>query len=183
MAEAPSQSFELQPFGGCGDLTGDLRLAGVVGREGRRLRLHYRLDGAAGTVHLPSPVPAPSRRDGLWTTTCFECFWGLAGERPYWELNLSPAGHWNLYRLEDYRQGLQPEPGYDQPPHRVSQGGGGLSLELDLPLPAAIPADAPLEVAITGVIEDRCGQLSYWALAHPGAEPDFHRRDAFLLRL
>ncbi|MCP9838584.1 DOMON-like domain-containing protein [Cyanobium sp. N.Huapi 1H5] len=174
--------FELRPFGATSP-SPDLRLEGEVSREGVQLRLRYRLRGAIETVQLPPPAASPTRRDGLWTTTCFECFWGVQGERPYWELNLSPAGHWNLYRLEDYRQGLRPEPDYDRPLHRVSQRHGVLSMDLDLPLPAPIPSDAPLEVAIAGVIEDRRGQLSYWALAHPGAEPDFHRRDAFLLRL
>ncbi|AFY28113.1 DOMON-like domain-containing protein [Cyanobium gracile] len=174
--------FELRPFGGVCP-SPDLRLEGEVSREGAQLRLRYRLGGAIGTVQVPPPVASPERRDGLWTRTCFECFWGIAGERPYWELNLSPAGHWNLYRLEDYRQGLRPEPGYDRPLHRVSQEDGVLSMKLDLPLPAPIPPEAPLEVAIAAVIEDRHGQLSYWALAHPGVEPDFHRRDAFLLRL
>ncbi|KAF0652775.1 hypothetical protein L107_11495 [Cyanobium sp. Copco_Reservoir_LC18] len=174
--------FDLRPFGGACPSPG-LRLEGEVSREGARLRLRYRLGGAIETVQVPPPVASPERRDHLWTATCLECFWAIAGERPYWELNLSPAGHWNLYRLEDYRQELRPEPGYDRPLHRVSQGADVLSVELDLPLPAAIPPDAPLQVAIAAVIEDGRGQLSYWALAHPGAEPDFHRRDAFLLRL
>ena len=174
--------FELRPFGAeCP--SPHLRLGGELSRQGGQLRLLYRLGGAIETVQVPPAAASPMRRDELWTTTCFECFWGVQGERPYWELNLSPAGHWNLYRLEDYRLGLRPEPGYDRPLHRVSQRHGVLSMDLDLPLPAPIPPDAPLEVAIAAVIEDRRGQLSYWALAHPGAEPDFHRRDAFLLRL
>ena len=33
------------------------------------------------------------------------------------------------------------------------------------------------------VIEDRAGQLSYWALKHPREEPDFHHADGFVLSL
>jgi len=182
MDESVSQRFELCPFDG-GAASPALQLGGEIGREGRRLLLRLRLAGAIESVHLPAPVAAPERRDGLWATTCFECFWAVEGERPYWEINLSPAGHWNLYRLEDYRDGLRPEPCDDQPPHRVVRDAGELTLHLDLPLPPAIPTAAPLQVAITSVIEERSGRLSYWALAHPGAEPDFHRRDGFLLRL
>ncbi|MDM7952805.1 MAG: DOMON-like domain-containing protein [Cyanobium sp. CZS 25K] len=182
MAEPVSHRFELRPFV-AGPPSPALQLEGEVSREAGRLRLSFRLGGAIEAVHLASPVPSPSRRDGLWSTTCFECFWGVEGERPYWELNLSPAGHWNVYRLEDYRLGLRPEPGYDLPLHRVCRHDELLTLHLDLPLPPAIPSGVPLQVAIASVIEDRSGQLSYWALAHPGVEPDFHRRDAFLLRL
>jgi len=39
----------------------------------------------------------------------------------------------------------------------------------------------PLEISLTAVI-DQVGQgVSYWALAHTGVEPDFHRRDSFRL--
>ena len=182
MAEPVSHRFDLCPFDG-GTTSPALQLGGEISRVETRLLLSVRLGGAIEAVRLSSPVASPSRQDGLWSTTCFECFWGVEGERPYWELNLSPAGHWNLYRLEAYRDGLRPEPCYDLPPHRLARDADGLSLSLDLPLPPAIPPDVPLQVAITSVIEDRNGRLSFWALAHPGAEPDFHRRDGFLLRL
>ncbi|MCP9786866.1 DOMON-like domain-containing protein [Cyanobium sp. N5-Cardenillas] len=182
MAASVSQRFELRPFDG-GRASPALELGGEIDRQGRRLLLRLRLAGAIASVRLPVPVAAPARRDGLWATTCFECFWGVEGARPYWELNLSPAGHWNLYRLEDYRDGLRPEPGYDLPPHRVVRDAGALTLHLDLPLPEGLAAEVPLQVGITSVIEECSGRLSYWALAHPGAEPDFHRREAFLLRL
>ncbi len=176
------QPFALAPFDG-GSASPALQLGGEIGREGRCLQLRLRLGGAIGAVHLPAPVAAPTRQDGLWATTCFECFWAVEGERAYWELNLSPAGHWNLYRLEDYRDGLRPEPGYDLPPHRVVRDAGELMLHLDLPLPVGLDAAVPLQVGITSVIEECGGRLSYWALAHPGSEPDFHRREGFLLRL
>jgi hypothetical protein len=182
MAAPAPTCFTLCPFDG-GSASPALQLGGEIKRKGRRLLLRFRLAGAIDSVQLPAPVLAPARRDGLWATTCFECFWAAEGERPYWELNLSPAGHWNLYRLEDYRNGLRPEPGYDQSPHRVVRAAGELALHLDLPLPQGLGAEVPLQVGITSVIEECNGRLSYWALAHPGAEPDFHRREAFLLRL
>jgi hypothetical protein len=182
MAASVAQRFELCPFAG-GTATPALQLGGEIRREGSRLLLRLRLAGAIEAVHLPAAVAAPSRQDGLWSTTCFECFWGVEGQGPYWELNLSPAGHWNLYRLDGYREGLRPEPGYDLPPHRLVRDATELTLHLDLPLPVALATAVPLQVGITSVIEERSGRLSYWALAHPGAEPDFHRRDAFLLRL
>lgn len=182
MVEPVCHRFELCPFDG-GTASPAVQLGGEISRVDARLQLRFRLGGAIEAVHLPSPVASPSRLDSLWSTTCFECFWGVEGERPYWELNLSPAGHWNLYRLEDYRDGLRPEPGYDLPPHRIIRDADELTLRLDLPLPEALAAAVPLQVGITSVIEERNGRLSYWALAHPGNEPDFHRRDAFLLRL
>ena len=49
----------------------------------------------------PFPV-FPRRRDRLWEETCLELFLGEEGSERYWEFNLSPAGHWNVYRFEFY---------------------------------------------------------------------------------
>jgi hypothetical protein len=51
------------------------------------------------------------------------------------------------------------------------------------PLPAALAAVQPLELAVTAVLEQRNGLISYWALQHGGPEADFHRRDGFVLRI
>ena len=41
----------------------------------------------------------------------------------------------------------------------------------------------PLKLAVSAVIEEVDGQLSYWALTHPGERPDFHNPDGFVLDL
>jgi hypothetical protein len=172
----------LHPFAP-GSVPADLRLSGQVERSGERLSLTYRLLGAIASLRIPPPARTPRRMDNLWTATCLECFLAIEGERPYWEFNLSPAGHWNAYALADYRSGLRPEPAYQSLPSRRADDPRRLTLAVDLPLPPAIPAAAPLQLGITAVIEAATGELSYWALAHPGPEPDFHRREGFLLRL
>ena len=58
-----------------------------------------------------------------------------------------------------------------------------LSIGLTIELPACIAADTNLEFTFTAVLEQKNGNLSYWALTHNGVDPDFHRRDSFLLEL
>ena len=41
----------------------------------------------------------------------------------------------------------------------------------------------PWRGAVTAVIEELDGTKSYWALAHPPGDPDFHHADGFLLTL
>jgi hypothetical protein len=41
----------------------------------------------------------------------------------------------------------------------------------------------PLRLALSAVIEDENGKLSYWALKHPPGKPNFHHPDAFTLEL
>ena len=51
---------------------------------------------------------------------------------------------------------------------------------------AVVPLDAgaaALRLGASAVIETRDGVLSYWALPHPAARPDFHAAGGFTLRL
>ena len=160
-----------------------LALGGSVTRDGDRLQIHYRLQDPGGLVRLPPPAGQPRRRDELWTTTCLELFLAEPGAAPYWEVNLSPGGDWNVYLLSAYRQGLAADPAITALPFAIGRDASGLDLRLSLDLAALLPAGRPLDLAITAVLEDHEGQMSYWALAHPGPEADFHRRDGFVVRV
>jgi hypothetical protein len=184
------QPFQLQPFNAPATPqaatplpASPLSVAGTIARQGERLHLHYVLDDPTGRLRLAAPAPQPSRRDGLWHTTCLELFLAPVGGEAYWEVNLAPSGDWNLYRLDGYRLGLRPEPAYPHLPVQLQRQEGRLILDLELDLgPIAAPETA-LAVAVCAVLEEREGAISYWALAHPGADPDFHRRDGFLIQL
>ena len=161
----------------------DLRLGGTVRRSADTLSIRYLLEGNLDGVVIPAPEGPPCRRDGLWESTCFECFLALPSQPAYWEFNLSPGGDWNVYRLSGYRLGLAPEMGYRQLGFAVTRRPDGLSLELECPLPPATRGVPHLDLGISAVVESRQGELSYWALHHPAPQPDFHRRESFLIRL
>lgn len=157
-----------------------LHLQARAERHGGTLRLTYNLSGPLETLRIPPPEPAPQRRDGLWQHTCLEAFLGLPGQEGYWELNLAPSGHWNLYRLDGYRRNLRPEPALQALPITVALTPANLELRADLPLPAALAQvlerELAIELGLSAVLEHRDGELSYWALAHPTGPPDFHWR-------
>ncbi|MFN6353437.1 MAG: DOMON-like domain-containing protein [Cyanobacteriota bacterium] len=186
VAPSEERGFALHPFEGSASDLG-LQLVGQLARQGDHLRVSYQLSGNLDSVVLPPPaVEGPRRCDGLWEHTCVELFLAAEGGQPYWEVNLAPSGHWNLYRLEGYRQGLAPEPDRQELPFTVSHGAGGLEVALELALPTELAQACrqhPLRLGVTAVTEQRGGDLSYWALAHSGPEADFHRREDFLLRL
>lgn len=144
--------------------------------EAARLTLDYRIAGAVDRIRLPTPAAAPARRDELWKHSCCELFVAGAGEG-YAEFNFSPSGDWAAYAFEGYRTGMRPLE--IAPPAVAFAHGAGLvrlTAVLDLPGPAG-------RVALTAVIEDEAGGLSYWSLAHPAGPPDFHHRDCFALKL
>jgi hypothetical protein len=152
-----------------------------------RLSLHLSCGSLRGGISLPaiiSPIiPNPTRQKNLWEHTCCEFFLGLPDSTQYWEFNLSPAGHWNVYHFLDYRQNITEEPAFAALPFQVSQELDFWQLQLEVDLHKIVSPRQKLAVGVTAVIEDQTKQLSYWALSHPGKEPDFHHRDAFTLKL
>ena len=154
------------------------------------LRLQYRLEADPLRVRLPAPVPDAGRTDELWAHTCFEAFVRLADSPSYLELNFSPSGHWAAYRFDSYRQGMLPA--LDAPPRlRLRHSGEELELLAEVQLGGNVPSPGPrprasghrLRVALSTVVEDREGRLSYWALRHPPGRPDFHHPESFALAL
>ncbi|MEY3736074.1 MAG: hypothetical protein RLZZ624_1133 [Cyanobacteriota bacterium] len=193
--QPPAAWQRLQPFPGSlpQPLAERLELRGACTWQQGQLRLRFQLQGALESLILPAVSPAPARCVGLWQHTCLEAFWGQRDQLRYWELNASPSGDWALYRFERYRHGQLPEP-LPKPPHSLwtltpatAGRAAQLALELVLEGPAAATGAAALaagdlELSLTAVLEHADGRLSYWALAHPGPEPDFHDRQGFRLQ-
>jgi hypothetical protein len=57
-----------------------------------------------------------------------------------------------------------------------------LTAILDLAAAGPPPA-AQWRLGLSAVIEENGGRLTYWALAHPAARPDFHHPDGFAAAL
>ncbi len=177
-----ARSFALRPFPGTAPLPA-CRLTGSVAQHRGTLALSYALHGSLAELALPAPVGPPARRHGLWQTTCFEVFFGVREAPGYWEVNLSPAGDWNVYRFAGYRQGMAEETAFSSLPFSVQTRPNSLLLDLQLDVARLVPAAQPLEVGLTAVVQCRGGGLTYWALTHPGPQANFHRRDSFVVKL
>ena len=175
------RDFVLRPFAPTGPGP-DITMRAVSARRADILAIRYVLRGRLAELVIPGPAGLPARRHGLWEATCFEFFSGAKNSPGYWEFNLSPAGHWNVYRFEGYRQGLAEESAFvalDFSVRRRPRPAGRCPGTGDREL---VAADQPLELA-AAVLEFRGRGLTYWALTHPGARADFHRRDSFQLEL
>ena len=177
-----SRSFSLKPFQSAGLLPG-LEITGSIERYSDRLSMSYALSGPMDEVVLPAPADKRVRKNRLWEETCFEFFLGVKSFEHYWEFNLSPAGHWNVYRFMSYRQGMQEEPAFTSLPFGVRIQPETLRLILELDPDRIIPPGRVLQVGISAVIKTIHGDITYWALTHPGPQPDFHRRDSFIVEL
>jgi hypothetical protein len=176
------RSFSLQPFSPSGPPL-NIKISGHIARRSHQLAIRYDLRGDLAELMIPAPADMPVRQQGLWEETCFEFFLGVKDSPQYWEFNLSPAGHWNVYRFAGYRQGMAEEIALTSLPLSVRRRSDSLRLDLELDGGAIVPADQPLMVGIAAVIKLAGGGLTYWALIHPGPQADFHRRDSFLVEL
>jgi len=144
------------------------------------LSLRYRLHGDRRRLRLPAPAGA-GPADGLWQHTCCEFFVAVPGAAAYREFNFSPSGQWAAYSFRAYREPDEGPPVITTAPSLiVRRFDAGVELTATLPA-AALPAAERLTCGLAVVVEDGDGSLSYWALQHPAARPDFHRRDGFTL--
>ena len=148
------------------------------------LSLTYVLKGALEELRIP-PYRSARRADHLWRHTCFEAFIGAKNDAEYFEWNISPSGEWAVNGFRDYREivpvevnGVEPRISLRHEPRTLE-----LSAELRLDQLPGLQLDVDLWVALSAVIEDNEGKLSYWALKHAPGKPDFHHPDNFLLEL
>lgn len=177
-----SMSFSLKPFMSFNALR-SLNISGTVERRANTLSLSYALLGPLPEVLIPVSADIPVRSDVLWEETCFEFFLGLKGSDDYWEFNLSPSRHWNVYRFSAPRQGMKEEPAFTSLPFKVVTTPGTLGLSLNVDLDKIVRERRSLQAGISAVIKAVNGRLTYWALTHPGPQPDFHRRESFIIEL
>jgi len=175
-----TETFVLRPFVEF-SRGGAVGIAATVARQGHELVLGYTLTGDLAAVCLSDLAAAPTRQDQLWEGTCFECFFAIAGERRYWEVNISPAGHWNMYAFSDYRQGMRREEAVRRLAVASCRGPGEYRLTAGVELPDGLAAAATLAVGLCAVLADDAGGCSYWAMAHPAGKPDFHHRGGFVV--
>ncbi len=172
--------FSLQPFPDSD--APEITISGELSRQATHLHLRYEVSGNVSQVEFAQPVDFPARRYCLWEETCFEFFLGLPDSASYWEFNLSPAGHWNVYHLDDYRVGLQEESAIATLPFTVTQT-KIFTLNLTLDLSTIVQPEQVMDLAITTVIKTLDGRISYWALKHCGEQADFHLRNSFTIAI
>jgi hypothetical protein len=175
-------NFNLKPFSKL-ERSLQFELSGNLERLDRMLYVKYILSGDLSTVEIPPLATMPTRQHELWLNTCFEFFIAIPHQTNYWEFNLSPAGHWNIYSFTDYRQGMEWETAVTQLPFQIQIQDNCCQLTLAFDLSSIITTDSALKVGISAVVKIDRDLVTYWALTHPSTKADFHQRESFSLDL
>lgn len=147
--------------------------------ETATLNLWFGVSAPMNRFVVPPQKADPRRTDDLWRSTCFELFLREEGEEAYQEWNFSPSGDWASYHFESEREGMSiaevANPPYLRVEDNLTWWGLGATL--------SVPADAQFRLGLSAVLEEEGGRRTYWALRHPGEQPDFHHPDCFTARL
>lgn len=149
------------------------------------LYVMFKLQGDLNRIRSVSSSGPRERLDNLWKTTCFECFVSEAGKSQYSEFNFSPRGGWAAYSFAAYREGMKILNTPIRPYGTDEIIDSSMFLGRHLVLPSEIEPRRSLswQIGLSAVIEESDGNISYWSLAHPPGQPDFHHPDCFTLEL
>jgi len=148
---------------------------------GGSVLLSYAVTGAIGDLLLPQ-IAAATRADELWRHTCFEAFVKDATGGAYYEFNFAPSAQWAVYRFDRYRSGMRAATEIEPPQIVGRSAPDRYTLRVALSLPGVL-RDRSSRLGLAAVLEERNGNTSFWALAHPPGQPDFHHSDGFALEL
>lgn len=153
----------------------------LSGEPGRVLQLRYVLEGHIARLRIPASTTS-ARTDELWRHTCFEAFISGEGDSSYYELNVSPSSQWALYHFDFYRQGMTPVTLVRAPEISIRRAEYRLELDASFSVDqlAMLDGAASLRIGLAAVIESEDASLSYWALQHSAAKPDFHQAESFI---
>ncbi len=139
--------------------------------------LRYKVEGCSALV-VP-PFRGKGRADELWRKTCFELFL-YDGDGRYREYNFSPCQQWAAYEFSGYRHRTGNfEPGLF--PEVVSETGS--TIYMLTTFIARSDLVGAQRGALSVVLEEERGRMSYWAMRHGGLAPDFHDPACFGLAL
>ena len=174
--------YSLRRFPGY-DSTHEFTISTSINRDQNSLSVKYALLDNIQDILIPELCTIPQRKNGLWNETCFEFFIAVRNSARYWEFNLSPSGHWNVYRFSGYRQGMEEESAIDLLPIKVSHLSDTFHLSLGINLDPIIRDNDALQVSLSAIIKTVSNNTMYYALSHPGPEPDFHNKDGFIVSL
>ena len=178
-----TREFRLYPFPDTAPRF-PLEITGTIARRDRTLA-HCAMNSGEtwGPCCCPGRPATPARLDGLWRETCLEFFLPPQDSPRYWGIQPVARRPLECAPLPGLSPGDDRGNGLCRPALLGPARAGPLAINHAIDLAGIIPTYQALDAAASAVITDRHLETTYWALTHPGPQPDFHRRDAFLIDL
>lgn len=169
---------KLQPFTQ-NSYSSSLRVSSSVSSRSQEnsLLVKFEIRGEIRKIIWPD-FPLAGRHHELWNQTCFELFGAqnVSSDSPYFEVNISPTGAWNVYDFSSYRQGMQ---------ESLKSSVGGIFFDLNedralVEFELKLSSTLPALLGLTCVIQTEDGETQYWALQHSNTKADFHDKKTWV---
>lgn len=86
--------------------------------------------------------------------------------------------------MDAYRQvNMREETEFTKLPFDFEVMNEKMSINMSVDINPIIQPEMVLDIGIAAIIQTKDGGESYWALAHPTSQADFHTRESFILSL
>jgi hypothetical protein len=166
--------LELKEFENKSDLKVDVEIRNITGKT----ELSAKICGDISDIDFPKISDVGMRKNGLWLIGCFEIFVSR-GDDAYTEYNLGFDKNWEIFNFSHYRSG-QKRPQIKAAPNIICKLENDSFTQVVDFYEDIIAGNF---FSITAVVKLFDGGYLYFANKHCGQKPDFHIKDARILKL
>ena len=156
----------------------ELTIEGILTLSSNKISLHFKITGVLKNYQFPQ-IDKLKRANELWKATCFELFLANSKTKIYYEINISPTLHWNIYRLETYRAEPKELIVSSEPLIEIREDEESYEIDFELECKELNLAEFDqynLAVILLNIENER----EFWAVNLVGESPDFHDRGRFI---
>ena len=166
--------FCLIPFSSHNDIH---QFDGEITRDQNIIHVHFKMLGHLSKILWPQEDNPSIRRDGLWETTCFECFISRPNSTEYLEFNFSPSLNWQCYSFLDYRQGQSTSDDLKLKQWQIDKSTNTANVHIYIECSNTEFVTNKMQINLSAVLQDENEHFHYYSLAHGSKAPDFHQAE------
>ena len=145
--------------------------------DSNNISLHFKISGAVKKYQIPLKENL-KRANNLWKATCFELFLANSKTQSYYEINISPTLHWNIYRLETYRAEPKELISSSKPIIEIKEDEKSYEIDFELECKELDLVEFD-QYNLAVILLNKQNEREFWAVNPVGERPDFHDRGGF----
>ncbi len=156
----------------------ELNIESTLTLNANKISLHFKISGAIKKYQFPQKEEL-KRASELWKATCFELFLANSKTQTYYEINISPTLHWNIYRLEVYRAEPKEFVVSSEPLIKSREDKEHYKIDFELACKELDLAEFD-QYNLAVILLNKQNEREFWAVNPVGESPDFHDRRGFI---
>ena len=150
----------------------ELTIESTLTFDSNKIFLHFKITGILKNYQFPKRDKF-KRADELWKATCFELFLANSKIQSYYEINISPTLHWNIYRLAKYRAEPKELMVSNEPLIELREDKKHYEIDFELECKELDLAEFD-QYNLAVILLNRENEREFWTVNPVGESPDFH---------